>query len=128
MFVPGPAAAGDPANFSRARIAELIREHAIVELQADIVHISSLFEGYVDTTLLLGTCAVSVVMFRIVVTLYDLIPLLNQKDFFSDSNYKFSYLRKVDSLMQADLLLAISESAGKEATLELNIPPGSHKY
>src|ERR1700712_2868204 len=39
------------ANDWRSRAAVLIREHAIAELEPDLVHISSLFEGYVDESI-----------------------------------------------------------------------------
>src|SRR5471030_105812 len=38
------------ANDWRTRAAQLVREYAVAELEPDVVHISSLFEGYVDVS------------------------------------------------------------------------------
>ena len=38
---PGPVAEMNPANSARARVAELVREHAIAELSPDFVHSKS---------------------------------------------------------------------------------------
>lgn len=104
----------------RTRAAELIREYALAELQPDVVHISSLFEGYVDHSL------TSVKSFDrnviTAVTLYDLIPYLNANKYLIDPGFKKHYLRKIDALKRADVLLAISQYCGEEASRELGIP------
>ena len=117
---PGSVAELEPANSWRARCAELVREHAITELDPDFVYISSLFEGFVDDAVTSigrlhekGSTAV---------TLYDLIPLMIPKFYLSDPIYKSYYLRKLDSLKRAQLLLAISESTRQEAISEVGIP------
>ena len=71
---PGPVAEFDPANTWRARCAEVVREHAITELEPDFLHISSLFEGFVDDAVTSITCLHE--DSATAVTLYDLIPLL----------------------------------------------------
>ncbi|CAN7746509.1 glycosyltransferase family 1 protein [Caballeronia sp. LjRoot29] len=104
----------------RTRAAELIREYAIAELEPDLVHISSLFEGYVDTSM------TSVKAFDkttlVAVTLYDLIPFLNPAKYLPDEERKRHYYAKIDALKRADVLLAISEYCGEEAQRELAIP------
>ena len=104
----------------RTRAAELIREHAIAELEPDLVHISSLFEGYVDTSM------TSVKAFDettlVAVTLYDLIPFLNPAKYLPDDGRKHHYYGKIDDLKRADLLLAISDFCAEEAQRELGIP------
>lgn len=103
----------------RTRAAELIREYAIAELEPDVLHISSLFEGYVDNSL------TSVKAFDAqtitAVTLYDLIPYLNPARYLTDAGFKQHYYRKIDALKRADVLLAISAYCGDEATRELDI-------
>ncbi len=45
---PGPVMEAYAANDGRREMAELIREAFLASLQPDVIHISSLFEGYVD--------------------------------------------------------------------------------
>jgi glycosyltransferase involved in cell wall biosynthesis len=105
----------------RTRAAGLIREHAIAELEPDLVHISSLFEGYVDTSI------TSVKSFDettlVAVTLYDLIPFLNPARYLPDDGRKQHYYGKIDDLKRADMLLAISDFCAEEAQRELGISP-----
>lgn len=118
---PGPVKEGQPGNESRREVAELLREAFLASLQPDVIHISSLFEGYVDDAVTsIGrfdqTTPVSVI-------LYDLIPLLNPDHYlYPNPRYKQYYLRKVEYLKQATLHLAISDFSRQEAldTLGLN--------
>ncbi len=116
---PGPVAECDPANSPRARVAELVREHAIAELSPDVVHVGSLFEGFVDDAVTSIGCLENGVLTA--VTLYDLIPLLNPDRYLAKFAYKDCYLRKIESLKRADLLLAVSETAGREAISVLGV-------
>lgn len=117
---PAPVAEMNPANSPRARIAELVREHAIAQLSPDVVHVGSLFEGFVDDAVTsIGTLTPGL---PTAVTLYDLIPLLNADSYLRDAAYREYYLRKIESLKKADLLLAISASAGGEAVSALGVP------
>jgi glycosyltransferase involved in cell wall biosynthesis len=103
----------------RTRAARLVREYALAELEPDVVHISSLFEGYVDVSVSsvkeLGTNTITAV------TLYDLIPFLNPDKYLTDAGFKKHYYGKIDALKRADVLLAISEYCGEEAVRELDI-------
>jgi O-antigen biosynthesis alpha-1,2-mannosyltransferase len=45
---PGPVRDIEPANGGRRRAAELIREAFLASLAPDIVHVTSLFEGFCD--------------------------------------------------------------------------------
>jgi glycosyltransferase involved in cell wall biosynthesis len=107
------------ANDWRSGAAVLIREHAIAELEPDLVHISSLFEGYVDESIS------SVKTFDketlVAVTLYDLIPFLSPDTYLSDPGTRSHYYRKIEAVKRADLLLAISAYCGEEAVRELKI-------
>jgi len=103
----------------RTRAAILVREYAIGELEPDLVHVSSLFEGYVDHSLTSVKELDSDVLTA--VTLYDLIPYLNPDRYLTDAGFKRHYLKKIDALKRADVLLAISEYCGEEASRELGI-------
>ena len=110
---PHPAAEISPANAWRARVAELVHEHFLEQLQPDVVFVSSLFEGFSNSA------ATSVGQLtpggKTAVTLYDLIPLLKPEVYLPDDYARDCYYRKIDSLQQAGLLLAISEYSRREA-------------
>jgi len=88
-------------------------------LQPDIVHISSLFEGFGDNTV------TSVGKFDtatpVSISFYDLIPFLNPKEYLEvDRFYATYYLRKLEYLKRASLLLSISEFSRSEGLAHLN--------
>lgn len=107
-------------NDWRTKAALLVREYAVAELQPDIVHVSSLFEGYVDHSLTSVKVLDSDILTA--VTLYDLIPYLNPDRYLTDAGFKQHYYSKIEALKQADVLLAISQYCGEEALRELRIP------
>ena len=115
---PGPVAEEVLANKWRREVAELVREAFIASLRPDIVHITSLFEGYIDDAITsIGkfdqTTPVSV-------SLYDLIPLLNPKQYLKPNPvYGQYYQQKIDQLKNASLLLAISEFSREEGVVAL---------
>ncbi len=118
--IPGDVAESDPANLWRMRAAELMREAFLSNLKPDVVHLSSLFEGINDNAvtsvgLLQSTYATSV-------TLFDLIPLYDPAQYLGAPVAQRFYYRRAQSLKRADLLLAISESARREAIEMLSIP------
>lgn len=118
---PAPAAEADPANAWRIAAGERIRERYLASLRPDVVHVASLFEGLSDdsvTSVLHGEGG-----FDTAVTLYDLIPLLRKERYLSDPNVARWYHRKLDSLKNAELLLAISGSAREEAIGVLGLDP-----
>lgn len=107
-------------NKWRRGTSELMREAFLEYLQPDIIHISSLFEGAE------GGAVTSVRKLEssstpTAVTLYDLIPLLNQPEYLSTEWVKSWYFDKIDSLKRADLLLSISSHAREEAIQALSI-------
>jgi len=117
---PGPVKEGDADNDVRREVAELVREAFLASLRPDVVHISSLFEGYVDDAV------TSIGRFDkrtpVSVSLYDLIPFLNP-DHYLKPNPRFAqfYQRKVGYLKQAACLLAISEFSRQEGLTALNV-------
>lgn len=118
--VPESVAEVESTNGWRIRTAEKIREHFIQQLKPDIVHVSSLFEGYVDDAVT-SVGAFNSELFT-AVTLYDLIPLLNPKDYLTNEVHRAYYLRKIQSLKNSDFLLAISEASRFEAVEILQFP------
>jgi glycosyltransferase involved in cell wall biosynthesis len=112
---PGPVKEEQTGNESRREVAELLREAFLASLQPDVIHISSLFEGFVDDAV------TSVGLFDqetpISVILYDLIPLQNPEQYLTPNPaYAQYYRRKIQSLQSAATYLAISEFSRKEAT------------
>ena len=101
-------------NDGRRGTAELLREAFFASLQPDLIHICSLFEGYADDAV------TSIGRFDtqtpVSVILYDLIPLLNSDNYLKPNpRYEKYYYRKVESLKQASLYLAISDYSRQEA-------------
>jgi glycosyltransferase involved in cell wall biosynthesis len=118
--IPTPVAECDSANTWRTRTAEKIREYFLHQMRPDVVHVSSVFEGWVDDAV------TSVGAFtpgeNTAITYYDLIPLLHQSIYLPSKVQRTYYLRKVQSLKNARLLLAISESSRREAIDVLGLP------
>ncbi len=107
-------------NFWRTQAAEALREQAIAAIEPDFIHIASLFEGMVDDAV--TSVAASVKHIPTAVTLYDLIPLINAEPYLENQLVRRWYYRKCQSLKNADLLLAISESSRQEGLNWLALP------
>ncbi len=117
---PGGTAERHPENGWRTLAAEYIREHAIARLSPDILHISSLFEGYVDDAVTsIGKLDVD---YLTAVTLHDLIPLLDPKRYLAELRPRRHWYRRAQFLKRADLLLSVSEHSKREAIAHLAIP------
>jgi glycosyltransferase involved in cell wall biosynthesis len=105
----------------RTRANEKIREYFIDQLRPDAVLVTSLFEGYVDN----AVCSVG--SWRpgadTAVVLYDLIPFLNPEAYLGTTIQREYYERKIESLRQAGLLLAISDYSREEAIDALGLDP-----
>lgn len=119
---PGPVRAKSSANQVNLEIAHLMREAFLASLNPDIIHICSLFEGYVDDAV------ASVGLFDqktpVSISFYDLIPLLNPEQYLApNASFKKHYLSQVEVLKKADLLLSISEFAKSELLASLPIEP-----
>lgn len=120
---PGPVGAGQKGNDSRRATAELLREAFLASLRPDVIHVSSLFEGYVDDAVTsIGRFDTAT---PVSVILYDLIPLLNPDHYLKPNpKYEQYYLRKIGSLKLAALQLAISEFSRQEAIDALVVSDG----
>ena len=119
---PGPVHNADPANIWRRHAAELIRETFLASLQPDIIHITSLFEGFDDNSV--NSIGLSTDATPTAVTFYDLIPLLQSEVYLTPHpTFAKFYQEKLAFLKQADIYLAISESARQESIDFLNASP-----
>ena len=121
-YAPGPVREVDAGNAWRREVAELIREAFLESLRPDVIHVSSLFEGYLDDAVIsIGrfdqTTPVSV-------SLYDLIPLLNPDQYLKPNpSYRAFYERKIGYLSRTSMMLAISEFSRKEGLEHLDLVP-----
>jgi glycosyltransferase involved in cell wall biosynthesis len=121
FVTPVPAREVDPRNAWRVHTAERVRAHYLTSLRPDIVHVASLFEGLGDNVV--ASVPPGESRFATAVTLYDLIPLMRKERYLVDPNMAAWYYRKLESMKQADLLLAISGSARQEGIELLQLPP-----
>ena len=105
----------------RREAAELVREAFLASLRPDVIHVTSLIEGYMDDSV---TCIGRFDQHTPVsVSFYDLIPLVYRDHYLTpDPLYNRYYLKKLEHMRRADLLLAISESSRGEAIELLNYP------
>lgn len=119
---PGPVKECEPGNDSRRETAELLREAFLASLQPDVIHICSLFEGYVDDAVTsIGSFDTTT---PVSVTLHDLIPLLNPSYYLTPHpHYKRHYQRKLEFLKRAHLWLAVSEASRQEGITALALSP-----
>jgi glycosyltransferase involved in cell wall biosynthesis/predicted SAM-dependent methyltransferase len=121
---PGPVRECEPGNKWRREVAERIREAFLASLRPDVVHVPSLFEGYVDDAV--TSIGVFVAQIPTVVTIHDLIPLLNPEMYLNpDPAYAHHYKRKIEYLKRANQWLAVSESAACEGHDILALPAES---
>lgn len=110
----------ESGNAWRREAAEYIREAFIESLKPDVIYVSSLIEGYVDDAV--TTVKKTPSDIPTIVTLYDLIPLVNQEKYLNhNKSYKDFYFNKIDALRQADGWLAISEATLQEGVKHLSL-------
>ncbi|WP_169816731.1 glycosyltransferase family 4 protein [Dyella thiooxydans] len=115
----GPVAQATPANAFRRGASERLRVEAIKALRPDVVHVSSLFEGF--TNEVVGTVPGDSPWLN-AVTLYDLIPLVHKSAYLPTAEAARWYAEKIEHLRRADLLLGISRYSCSEAGELLHIP------
>lgn len=121
---PGPVSESHYGNEDRRETAEILREAFLASLQPDVIHICSLFEGYVDDAV--TSIGKFDVYTPVSVSLFDLIPLLNCDKYLKPNLRYFDYYyRKITWLNQASCCLAISESAQMEGRKYLPRPDES---
>lgn len=119
---PGHIAEMDAHAAPLRQAAEMLREQFIAMLAPDMVLVTSLFEGFLDDAV--GSVGTFIDGARTAVILYDLIPLLNPSTYLASPYLRQCYMRKIDSLKRAGLLLSISDYTRQEAIDELGLQPG----
>lgn len=120
-YYPGPTHPhGHPEDGLRP-IAERIVRASYASVSADVVHVNSLFEGFVESAAGLGSLT-GLPGTLSSATLYDLIPLRFPKQYLVDPTYRAWYERKLEDLSRFDILLCISESTKRDAMELLGIP------
>ena len=117
---PGPLKESTLGNDTRREVAELVREAFLASLQPDVIHVTSMFEGYLDDAV------TSIGRFdkqtTVTAVLFDLIPLLNPDRYLTPNpSYAGYYQRKVQDLKNANSLLAISDYARQEGLVNLRM-------
>jgi glycosyltransferase involved in cell wall biosynthesis len=126
--LPGPLASSDPANAWRSQTAECLRENFLADLRPDIVHLSTIFEGWQnDVVASLGR---SDDQPPTVVSLFDSGILDRIKS--SQPDLAQFYQRRSRLIKDADLVFTVSRSArekvmatfGLSADRVVHIPPG----
>ncbi len=116
-----PVDASEDANGTRRAIAHLLRDDVIREIQPDVLHVGSLFDGFGDE-------AVPDIWPRshsalVAVTFHDAIPLIHREIYLSPNPaYEQYYLRQAGQLQHTDLIVAVSASARDEAVQHFGIP------
>ena len=125
-YAPGPVAEIRQGTELRREAAKRMREAFITSLKPDLIHISSFFEGWGDDAVATIGPFMSADGHEIPVSvsLYDLIPFLNQADYLDIiPGYKSIYLAKVADLKKVPLLLSISDFSRQEGIEHLHIAP-----
>jgi len=92
----------------------------------DVVHVSSLFEGFPDNAV--TSVGESTAQVPTAVTIYDLIPLVHREHYLGhDPSTPISqyYFRKLEYVRRANLILAISEATRQELIEWLELSPST---
>jgi glycosyltransferase involved in cell wall biosynthesis len=120
-YAPPGFQESNPGGVDRRARAEMIREAALASYCPDIILVTSLFEGFAeDAVTSIGRYDRKT---PVMVILYDLIPLLNPKQYLeSNPVYEKYYRGKIESLNKAAGLLAISRFSANEGAEVLNRP------
>ena len=105
---------------AHTRMAELIREKRIAEIDPDVVHVASLFEGAGEDVV--TSVGMLFPASRTAVTLYDLIPYLEQETYLTNQMLSDHYLNKFENLKRAGMILSISHFSRMEALENTDIP------
>ena len=107
---------------AHTRLAELIREKRIAEIDPDVLYIASLFEGAGEDVI--SSVGMLFPAERTAVTLYDLIPYLERETYLTNQMLSDHYLRKFDGLKRAGMIVSISAFSRAEALAHTDIPAG----
>lgn len=123
VWFPSPRrVAITPASSWSHKASAFIRAAAVHRLEPDILHVSSVMEGLLDSAVTdLRTIGRQV---RVAATCYDLIPLMNKGVYLPPSNpITPHYFDRLEELRTADRILAISNAARDEIVERLPAEP-----
>ncbi|HVL10514.1 MAG TPA: glycosyltransferase, partial [Burkholderiaceae bacterium] len=105
----------------RHEAAKVLRQSSLAWRGFDFVHCTSLFENPTgDASTAWGDVATPTLHG---ITLYDLIPYAYPDIYLRDPRMRQTYLRKIQEIRRADLLLAISGFSRQEAIERLGLDP-----
>lgn len=108
----------DMRNTWRRRATEECFKTFLQEVQTDLLFISSYFESFNEHAV---TCiAEPEYGYATCVVIYDLIPWLNQEQYFINPIYAADYTRKFNEIQRASAALTISEYSRQEALAQLS--------
>lgn len=121
-YYPGPVQPhGHPADGLRPAADGLVANH-YAGLSPDLVHVHSLFEGFVEHAG--GSRGLASVPGAISsVTLYDFIPKVFAEQYLAQPEYRAWYLSRLQALQRFDVMLCISEATRRDAIRLLGIQP-----
>lgn len=118
---PGPVYGhGAPGDTLRPAAEALIRQHYSA-FSPDVVHVNSLFEGFIEHAGGLGQLAKMPGTVSSV-TLYDLIPQIFPHLYLTAEEHTWWYRRKLLDLCQFEVILCISEATKADAMRLLGLP------
>lgn len=117
-----PTADANPDFTSNRPLAKAIYRAKVNDINPDILHNPSFFEGYGDD------CISDITEYpgkwKVVVTLHDLIPYMLQKEYLNDyPSYKQHYMSTIEEFKTVKTFVSISEHSKQEAVRELGILP-----
>jgi glycosyltransferase involved in cell wall biosynthesis len=116
-----PCAAASSDNAWRRKASEALYASFVRSLRADVLFITSLFEGHGDDVVCALPEGADAPLSA--VTLHDLIPYLYPKPYLENRSVSAWYHRCLSQLRRADLLLAVSASSAQEAIDHLGSDP-----
>ena len=109
-------------NSRNRKIAKYLKSYTYACVNADVILITSFFEGYSDNCLV--DFDRDFIRIPILSIFYDLIPLINHDLYLKNNpDFKKFYKSRLAQLNQLDGLLAISQSSAQEAIKYLKINP-----
>ncbi|HEY8555421.1 MAG TPA: glycosyltransferase family 1 protein, partial [Burkholderiales bacterium] len=119
---PGPTRASDSGNDARRRRAEIIREAFLASLSPDVVHVTSVFEGFGDDAVTGAPTSPVRRSWVTSVSHHDLIPW-HDPDRYLRPNPLLErwYCDRLDVLRRADILLTNSEFTARDVRRALAI-------
>ncbi len=117
---PGRQAAGEPGDDGRRRAAEHVRASLLQSLDADLLLVGSLFEGLADDAV--TGVPPGIVLPPTVAICYDLIPLMRPESYLPSPRARQWYYGRLLQMRRAAGVMAISDSARREASEQLGLP------